>query len=110
MNRITQTLMCVMLLAGLGLGEATERQLVREQLPEYPAVLKKMGIGGTVRVSALISADGSVKSAFVQGGNPVLGELACGAVKKWKYAPSLQASNETVEVFFDSKLGIVRVK
>jgi len=110
MNRITRTLMCAVLLAGLALAEPTERQLVREQLPEYPAVLKKMGIGGTVRLNALISADGSVKSAIVQGGNPVLGELACGAVKKWKYAPSSQSSNETVEVFFDSKLGIVRVK
>jgi TonB family protein len=111
MKRIAQIVICAWLLAGgLALAETTARQLLREQLPEYPAVLKKMGIGGTVRLNAVISADGNVKSAFVQGGNPVLGELACGAVRKWKYAPSSQVSSETVEVFFDSKLGIVRVK
>lgn len=110
MNRISQILICAWLLAGLALADATQRQLVREQLPEYPAVLKKMGIGGIVRLNALISPDGNVKNAIVQGGNPVLGELACGAVKKWKYAPSSQSTNQTVEVFFDSKLGIVRVK
>ncbi|HWC16160.1 MAG TPA: energy transducer TonB [Terriglobales bacterium] len=110
MNHITRIFICAVLLSGLSLAEATARQLLREQLPEYPTVLKKMGIGGTVRVNALVSPDGTVKTATVQGGNPVLGELATGAVKKWKYAPSSQSSNEAVEVFFDSKVGIVRVK
>ena len=110
MNKSLRILTTALLLSGLALAEVSERQLVREQLPEYPSVLKKMGIGGTVRLNALVSADGTVKSTSMQGGNPVLGELASGAVKKWKYAPSSQSSNENLEIVFDSKLGIVRVK
>lgn len=110
MPKILKILAVVIALCGLGLADLAAREPVREQLPEYPALLKKMGIGGTVRVSAIVNADGSVKSTKIQGGNPVLGELACGAVKKWKYAPASAASNEVVEMTFDSKLASVRVK
>jgi len=110
MAKIFRTLALVMVLCGIGLADLGAREPVREQLPEYPALLKKMGIGGTVRVSAVVNPDGTVKSTKIQGGNPVLGELACGAVKKWKYAPASGASNEVVEMIFDSKLASVRVK
>jgi TonB family protein len=100
----------LILLSSVGLAEAPERQVVREQLPDYPAMLKKMGIGGTVRVSALVAADGTVKNTKVDGGNPVLAEFASSALKKWKYAPAAQQSSESVEFTFDSKLATVRVK
>jgi TonB family protein len=110
MAKILKTLAVVIALCGLAMGELSAREPVREQLPEYPALLKKMGIGGIVRVSAVVNPDGTVKTTKVQGGNPILGELACGAVKKWKYAPANEASNEVVEMTFDSKLASVRVK
>ena len=94
----------------MALAEGAERQVVREQLPEYPVMLKKMGIGGTVRVSALVAADGSVKGTKIDGGNPMLAEFASSAVKKWKYAPAAQQSSEAIEFNFDAKLANVRVK
>ena len=109
MTKTIRTFTLAILICGAALAEVGQRQLVREQLPEYPALLKKMGIGGTVRLNALVAADGTVKSTRVEGGNPVLGELASGAVKKWKYAAGAQSS-EAVEIVFDAKLATVRVK
>jgi TonB family protein len=110
MAKMFKTLAVVIALCGLGVADLGAREPVREQLPEYPALLKKMGIGGIVRVSAVVNPDGTVKSTKIQGGNPVLGELACGAVKNWKYAPRSESSNEVVEITFDPKLASVRVK
>jgi len=97
-------------LCSMAQAEGSERQVVREQLPEYPVMLKKMGIGGTVRVSALVAADGSVKGTKIDGGNPMLAEFASSAVRKWKYAPAAQQSSESIEFNFDAKLATVRVK
>ena len=110
MTKILQTIVLTVALVGAAIAQPADRQLVREQLPEYPSLLKKMGIGGTVKLSAIVAADGTVKKTKIDGGNPMLGEIACGAVKKWKYAPASQPSNEIVEMTFDAKTAGVRVK
>jgi len=79
-------------------------------LPEYPAILKKLKIGGTVKLNALVAPDGTVKKTTIDGGNPVLAEVACNAVKKWKYAPASQETNVPVEITFDSQSAGVSVK
>lgn len=110
MARVIRIAALVLILCSIGLAEGSERQVLREQLPEYPLMLKKMGIGGTVRISALVAADGSVKGTKIDGGNPMLAELASSAVKKWKYAISGQQSTESIEFNFDARLATVRVK
>ena len=110
MAKIVHTLALLLALGCAALAEPADRQLVREQLPEYPALLKKMGIGGTVKLSAVIGADGTVKKTTINGGNPMLGEIACGAVKKWKYAPASESTIMPVEMTFDAKSSTVRAK
>ena len=110
MARVIRIVAVAVVLCSMALAEGSERQVVREQLPEYPVMLKKMGIGGTVRISALVAADGSVKGTKVDGGNPMLAELASNAVKKWKYAAASEQSSESIEFNFDAKLATVRVK
>jgi TonB family protein len=110
MARVIRVAAIAVVLCSMALAEGSERQVVREQLPEYPAMLKKMGIGGTVRISALVAADGSVKGTKIDGGNPMLAELASSAVKKWKYATASEQSSESIEFNFDAKLATVRVK
>ena len=110
MKKFLRTSALILALTCGALAESADRQLIREQLPEYPALLKKIGIGGTVKLSALVAADGTVKSARIDGGNPMLGEVACGAVKKWKYASASAPSNVLVEMIFDAKSATVRVK
>jgi TonB family protein len=67
--------------------ENNARRIVYRIEPEYPAELKRIGIGGYVRVEATISPSGAVEDATIAGGNPILAEAAVKAVKKWKYAP-----------------------
>jgi protein TonB len=68
-------------------GEKSARKLVYRVEPEYPEDLKRIGVGGYVRVDATISPSGAVEAATIAGGNPILAEAAVKAVKKWKYAP-----------------------
>jgi TonB family protein len=110
MKKLLRMSALILALACGVLADPADRQLLREQLPEYPALLQKMGIGGTVKLSALVAADGTVKRAKIDGGNPMLGEIACGAVKKWKYAAASAPSNVLVEMVFDAKSATVRVK
>jgi TonB family protein len=110
MPKAIRIVAAVLALCCVGLAEDSARRVLREQLPEYPVMLKKMGIGGTVRVSALVGADGTVKGTKIDGGNPMLAEFASSAVKNWKYAPAAEQSSESIEFNFDAKLATVRVK
>ena len=78
--------------------EKNDRKLVRRVEPDYPPDLKQMGIGGYVRIEATISPAGIVESVILLGGNPILGEAAIKAVKKWKYV--VQDSQTKAQVTF----------
>jgi TonB family protein len=67
-------------------GSAGERKLITRIEPNYPDTLKQLKIGGTVRLRVSISAQGNVEQVELLGGNPILGEAAAFAVKKWVYA------------------------
>jgi TonB family protein len=110
MRKLIQALIVTVTLASMALAQPSERQAVLQSLPEYPVLLKKLGIGGTVKLNAVIAPDGSVKKTNIDGGNPMLAEVACLAVKKWKYAPAAEASTVPVEMTFDSKSASVRIK
>ncbi len=79
----------------------SSRKAIRSEKPEYPAVLKNAGIGGLVRLSAKVLANGTVANVEVLGGNPVLAESAVKAVMKWKYAPAASQSDEIVTFNFN---------
>jgi TonB family protein len=68
--------------------------------PEYPDTLKRLYIGGTVRVEAVVAADGAVESMKLLGGNPILGQTAMRAIKQWKYAHG-KAETVVVKLDFD---------
>ncbi len=72
---------------------------MRQVAPTYPEVAKRINLGGTVKVTALVGADGEVKSVEPVGGSPVLLKAAEDAVSKWKFAPGGE-SRETVELHF----------
>ena len=78
----------------------TARRVVRQTAPIYPEVARKIGLGGTVKVVAVIAADGDVKSVEPVGGSPLLIKAAEDAVAKWKFAPGAE-SRQTVELHFN---------
>ena len=80
--------------------DSGERKVVKKVEPEYPAILKRRAIGGTVRLKVSVRPDGTVKDVEVLGGNPALADAAEKAVKQWKFAPG-NDSTLTIAVNFD---------
>lgn len=61
--------------------------LVTQYKPEYPRLAWDARIGGTVKVSIGVAADGSVHD--VQGmGNPILLDAVKNVIRKWRYEPN----------------------
>jgi len=61
---------------------------------------KRMRLVGTVKVTATVSADGSVKSVEPMGGSPVLIMAAQDAVNKWRFVPASGETKEVIEIHF----------
>jgi len=110
MKKIFKISVLILTLSVALIAESADRAIVTQQNPVYPELLKKLGIGGTVKLSALVAADGTVKKTKIDGGNPMLAEIACLAVSKWKFAAASQPSNQPIEVTFDAKTASVSVK
>jgi TonB family protein len=86
--------------------ESTMRRLVTRVEPEYPELLRKNHIRGTVRLEVIVAANGKVETVTLRGGDAVLGDLAMTAVRKWVYAPA--HSKETIEVSIPFDDGVKR--
>jgi len=82
-------------------GQEQERKILKKIEAKYPDLLRKKGIGGTVRLKAVVKADGTVKSVEVMGGNPILADSAKTAVLQWKFSPAGAESSVDVTVNFD---------
>jgi outer membrane biosynthesis protein TonB len=77
----------------------SSRQILRKTAPAYPEVARRINLGGTVRVIAIVAADGNVKSVEPKGGSPIQLKAAEDAVAKWKFATGSE-SQELIEVHF----------
>lgn len=78
-------------------GNVQSAKLVRQPHPNYPALAKQARISGVVKLSAVISKDGTIKELQVISGHPLLVPAALEAVKQWVYQPTL-LNGEPVEV------------
>jgi TonB family protein len=79
----------------------SERKVITRVEPEYPDALKRLYIGGVVRVEVLVAPNGVVKSTKLLGGSPILGQSTMKAVKQWRYAPAAAEEVLTVRLEFD---------
>ena len=79
----------------------TDRKLISRVEPKYPPTLERLYIGGVVRLQVDIASNGSVESAQLLGGNPILGQSAIAAVKQWKYALAKTKTRTVVRLEFD---------
>lgn len=76
------------------------RKVVSKSEPAYPALARRMGISGTVRIEAVVAPNGSVKSTSVIGGHPLLAQTALDAVRKCKWEPTAHETKEIVILNF----------
>jgi TonB family protein len=82
---------------------ALERKIVDKVSPVYPALAKRMNLRGMVKLEVVVRPNGTVKSAKVMGGNPVLVDSAADAVQKWKFEPTANETTGIVEVSFEPR-------
>jgi TonB family protein len=114
-RRLTQNLgfalpVGVLLMSSLFLGvigvariaaQESDRRVITRVEPDYPDALKKLYIGGVVRVEVKVAPNGAVKNVKLLGGNPILGQSTMKAVKSWRYAPASADETLTVKLEFD---------
>lgn len=89
--------------AGIAHGQQSSpegvRRVVKRVEPRYPDMARKINLGGTVKVVAVVASDGNVRKVEPVGGSPLLVEAAQTAISQWKYVPGTE-SRETVELHF----------
>ncbi|HEY6302303.1 MAG TPA: energy transducer TonB [Terriglobales bacterium] len=83
-----------------GQEEATRKTKSRVE-PVYPELARKMKITGMVKIQVTIAANGSVKTASLVGGHPLLANAALDAVKRWHFEVAAEESTQVVEFRFD---------
>ena len=71
--------------------------------PIYPELAKKMEITGSVRVEVTVLPNGTVKTAKVVGGHPVLAQAALDAAKRWRFEPAPAESTGIIEFKFEPR-------
>jgi len=81
--------------------EETTRKTKSRVEPVYPELARKMKITGMVKVRVTIAANGSVKTASLVGGHPLLANAALDAVKRWHFEVAPEESTQIVEFRFD---------
>ncbi len=76
-----------------GNGNMVDARLIEYTAPEMPALAKRAGIAGIVKMAVSIGGDGHVTDVRVISGHPLLVPAAVEAVKTWVYRPTLLNGN-----------------
>ena len=79
------------------------RKIITRTVPVCPDLARRMNLQGTVKLLVTVEPDGTVKSAEVVGGHPLLVSAAENAVHKWKWVSEKAESKELVEIKFQRK-------
>lgn len=82
-------------------ASAEDRKVKTKVAPAYPEVMRRMNMGGTVKLRVVVGPDGRVMDAKAIGGHPMLIAPATDAVKQWKFEPAGEQSVTIVEMKFD---------
>jgi TonB family protein len=69
--------------------------------PIYPELARKMHISGIVKIEVVVGTNGTVKTARIVGGHPVLASAALDAAKKWRFEPSPAESSGVIDFKFE---------
>jgi TonB family protein len=76
-------------------SDSKARKMVTKVVPMYSGLAQKMSIAGAVKIEGIVAPNGTVKSAQVLGGHPVLAQAAIDAFRRSKWEA---AAHETKEV------------
>ncbi len=79
----------------------TARLVTKRVTPVYPDVARNGRLGGTVKLSVLVTLAGKVKKVDVIGGHPVFVVAASNAAVQWQFEPAAKESSETLVFSFE---------
>ena len=82
-------------------SSADDRKVKTRIAPVYPEVMRRMNMGGTVKLRVVVGADGRVTDAKPIGGHPMLIAPATDAIKQWKFEPANGQTTTIIELKFD---------
>jgi TonB family protein len=77
-----------------------QRKAIDNPPPAYPAFARHLDLAGTVKIKAVVTAEGQVKQIEVVGGHPLLVNATLDAVKRWRYAPAKTETPIELEFHF----------
>jgi TonB family protein len=80
--------------------EEITRKVKTKTQPVYPELAKRMNISGTVKLQVVVAPNGTVKSAKIVGGHPLLANSSVDAVKKWRFEAGPEETTGLVELKF----------
>jgi TonB family protein len=87
--------------SGTQITSSGERKILRQMLPRYPDLARRLSLAGNVKVVAVVTPEGKVKKIEPVGGSPLLMQAAQEAIYQWKFAPAPAESREVVEFHFN---------
>jgi TonB family protein len=80
--------------------EELSRKAKFKVAPAYPDLARRMNITGVVKLQVTVAANGTVKSARLVGGHPVLANAALDAIKKWRFEAGPDETTGIVDFYF----------
>jgi TonB family protein len=84
-----------------GASDELVRRAKNKVQPAYPDLARRMGISGAVKIEVVVLPNGTVKTARVVGGHPVLANAALDAAKKWRFEPGPGESTGIIDFKFE---------
>jgi TonB family protein len=79
---------------------SSNRKIASKVMPIYPHDAMTYNIRGTVKLDAVVTTTGKVRSIEVRGGHPILVKAAVAAVNQWKWEPAATETRQSVDVDF----------
>jgi TonB family protein len=83
-------------------AEEQARKIITRVAPTYPALARSARLSGAVKLLAVVTPEGTVKSVRTLGGSPIFVPAAEDAVKQWRYEASKKETIEPVALTFSS--------
>lgn len=85
-------------------------KLLRESLPKYPKNARKEKLEGIVKLRLTIAKDGTVASALVISGDPILADAAHAAIWKRLYEPPPAQASQSIEPQIETAICFILTK
>ena len=105
MRQLSTRIACLLVFATLATADIRVstpdalKAAVTKPQPVYNAVARQMKIAGRVEIEVIVDENGSVETAKVVTGNPLLTQSAVAAVEKWKFSPFTEGGKAVKAIF-----------